>query len=126
MSKQRPINLNLLTIRFPITAIVSILHRASGVFLFLLVPLLIWMLSVSLSSPTDFMMLQDTLSGTFWKLLLWLILSAWVYHLLAGMRHILMDFEILSESLASGRLSAKVVSILSVIFFILIGAWLWL
>lgn len=126
MSKSRPINLNLLTIRFPITAIVSILHRASGVLLFLLIPLLLWMLSASLASPTDFMLLQDTLSGTFWKFLLWLMLSAWTYHLFAGMRHILMDFEILSESLASGRFTAKVVMGLSVILSLLIGAWLWL
>ena len=47
---KRPINLNFLTMTFPITAIVSLLHRMSGIFLFLLIPLLLWMLQESLAS----------------------------------------------------------------------------
>ena len=34
VKKQRPVNLDLQTIRFPITAIASILHRVSGVITF--------------------------------------------------------------------------------------------
>ena len=52
--KQRPVNLDLRTIRFPVTAIASILHRVSGVITFVAVGILLWLLGVSLSSPEGF------------------------------------------------------------------------
>lgn len=124
MNPQRPMNLNLFTIKFPLPAIISILHRASGVFVFLLIPFLLWMLSESLSSPVSFESLQITLMGFCPKFIVWLLLSALLYHLVAGIRHLLMDLG-LGESLAAGRLSAKIVLIVSIILSILAGVWLW-
>ncbi len=122
--KQRPKNLNLLTIRFPIPAIVSILHRISGVILFLLIPFMLWALNLSLSSPNDFDNLHLFLSSPLMKLFLWSFLSAFIYHFFAGIRHLLMDVQV-GDELKSGRLSAKLTMAISIVFIILVGIWLW-
>lgn len=124
MNQKRPINLDLLTIRLPVPAIVSILHRASGVVLFLFLPLLIWMLSESLGSSYSF----DTLKAcfaSFWpKLLIWLVLSALAYHLVAGIRHLIMDMGV-CESLPCGRIASYLTLIISAVLVISLGVWLW-
>ena len=76
MKDKRPINLNLMTIKFPITAITSILHRASGVFVFLAVPLLLWCLQYSLASPMHFLYLEASFSQTWFKALVLLTETA--------------------------------------------------
>lgn len=124
MTKQRPKNLNLLTIRFPIPAIVSILHRISGLILFLLIPLMLWGLHLSLSSPDDFDNLHLFLSSPLMKFLIWGSLSAFIYHFFAGIRHLLMDIHV-GDELKSGRLSAMLTLTISVVFIILAGIWLW-
>lgn len=124
MIKQRPKNLNLLTIRLPIPAIVSILHRISGFFLFLLIPLILWALSLSLSSPEDFDNLSLFLTSPLMKFVIWCFLSAFIYHFFAGIRHLLMDIH-LGDELKSGRLSANLTLIVSIIFILLAGVWLW-
>lgn len=124
MIKQRPKNLNLLTIRLPLPALVSILHRISGFILFLLIPLMLWGLSLSLSSPDDFDNLHLFLSSPFMKFLVWGFLSAFIYHFFAGIRHLLMDIHV-GDELKSGRLSAQLTMIISIIFIILAGVWLW-
>lgn len=124
MKNNRPINLDLTTIRFPITAIVSILHRVSGVFVFLMLPLFLWVLQQSLFSEEGFLDLQDTLSSPVIKFFLWVVLSALFYHLIAGIRHLLMDMG-WGEEKYSGKIFAKITLILSIICSILIGVWLW-
>jgi succinate dehydrogenase / fumarate reductase cytochrome b subunit len=122
--KQRPINLDLFTIKFPLPAIVSILHRISGFFVFLLIPFLLWMLSASLSSPGGFEQIQEILTSPVTKFILWLLLSALIYHLIAGIRHLLMDMG-WGESLKGGILTSKIVLALSLIIALIIGVWLW-
>lgn len=124
MSKQRPKNLNLFTICLPIPAIISILHRISGVILFLAIPFMLWGLSLSLSSLQDFDDLHLFLSSLGMKLLIWGCLAAFIYHFIAGIRHLLMDVHV-GEELKSGRLSAKLTLVISIILIILAGIWLW-
>lgn len=124
MIKQRPKNLNLLTIRLPIPAIVSILHRISGFILFLLIPLMLWALDLSLSSPDDFDNLHLFLSSPLMKFFLWSFLAAFIYHFFAGIRHLLMDIHV-GDELKSGRFSAKLTMVISVVFIILAGVWIW-
>lgn len=124
MKQQRPVNLNLFTIRFPIPAIVSILHRISGVLLFLLIPFIIWGLDLSLASQQDFDNLRQFMTSPFMKFITWFLLSAFIYHLIAGIRHLLMDMGI-GEELKSGRLSAQITLIMSLILIVLAGIWLW-
>jgi succinate dehydrogenase / fumarate reductase, cytochrome b subunit len=124
VNKQRPVNLNLFTIRQPIPAIVSILHRVSGVVLFLLIPLALWCLEVSLSSAEGFQKLQNDFSQPFAKVLLWLFLAPFLFHFAAGIRHLLMDINIGIE-LKTGRLTAIVTLIIAVLLTIIAGIYIW-
>lgn len=124
MKKQRPVNLELSTISFPPAAISSILHRVSGVIMLVLVGLLVWLLSLSLSSPEGFAQAREVMTHPVVKFLLWGIVTALGYHLLAGFRHIMMDLGYWEE-LKSGNLSAKIVIVLAVILSVLAGVWLW-
>ncbi len=118
----RPVNLNLLTIHLPIAAIASILHRVSGVILFLFIPFALWMLYHSLHSETDFVFLTLTLKKPLFKLLVWGWLTALAYHLLAGFRHILADAHI-GTSKQGGARGAWLVIILAFIASTAIGYW---
>lgn len=125
MEKQvRPKNLNLLTIQFPIPAIISILHRISGVILFLLIPFFLWALHFSLSSESHFATLHDFFEAPLVKFILWGVLSAFIYHFIAGIRHLLMDVHI-GEALQSGKRGAQLVIVLTLLFMVLTGIWLW-
>lgn len=123
MKQNRPVNLNLFTIRFPIAAIVSILHRISGVFLFLFIPFALWLLDYSLT-PDGFAAIQEWQTSWFVKLITLGILAAFIYHLVAGVRHLFSDLHI-GDTLRGGRLSAKLVFVVSILLVILAGAWIW-
>lgn len=71
VKKQRPVNLDLQTIRFPITAIASILHRVSGVITFVAVGILLWLLGTSLSSPEGFEQASAIMGSFFVKFIMW-------------------------------------------------------
>ncbi len=122
--KSRPVNLDLQTIRFPITAIASILHRVSGVITFVAVGILLWLLSISLSSPMGFMEAADIVDGFFVKFILWGILTALAYHIAGGIRHLLMDLGHFEE-LDSGAMSAKVAFGTTAVLSLLAGILVW-
>lgn len=124
MNKKRPINLDLTTIQFPITAIVSILHRISGVILFFYLPFLLWLLDQSFNSSTHFLNLQANLSEPSMKWLIWILLAALFYHLIAGIRHLLMDLH-RGDSLQGGRLGAKLTIVIATVLTLIAGVWLW-
>jgi succinate dehydrogenase / fumarate reductase cytochrome b subunit len=124
VKNHRPKNLNLLTISMPIPAIVSILHRISGIILFLAIPLLLWGLRLSLQSEQDFISVHQFLTTPIMKFIIWGCLSAFFYHFVAGIRHLLMDIHI-GEELKSGRLTAYLTLGISGILIILTGIWLW-
>ena len=124
MNKERPINLDLRTIKFPMVAIASILHRISGFLLFFLIPLALWLLQCSLSSHQAFLWLSRELQHPVLKFILWAFVVALVYHLLAGIRHLFMDIGV-GDTLIGGRRTVLVVFILAVILMILAGWWLW-
>lgn len=124
MNNQRFVNLNLLTIQYPLTAIISILHRLSGIFVFLLIPYLLWLADVALSGVDGFHHIQSILMSPVSKCVIWFFLVALGYHLLAGIRHLLMDIG-LGESLHHARLSGVLVLTITIIWIIRIGMWLW-
>lgn len=121
---KRPVNLDISTIRLPVTSYVSIMHRMSGVALFVITGLFLWMLDLSLSSQDGFASLKDALTSPVAKLLLWGMISALGYHLIAGIRHLVMDVGI-GESLEGGVLGAKLVLVISSLWVVLVGVWLW-
>lgn len=124
MKDNRPKNLNLTTIHFPLPAIVSILHRISGVLIFAGTALLLWLLAVSLSSEQGFSRVQQWLDMMAVRLLLWAVLAGLLFHLIAGIRHLLMDAGI-GESLEGGRRGSFMVIVISLISFVLAGVWVW-
>ena len=124
MKETRPVFLDLTKIRFPVMAMVSILHRISGVIIFLLLPLLLWALHQSLASQAAFQSLQTCLAHPLTKFFMWAVLASLLYHLVAGIRHIMMDFGH-GDSLEGGRMGARTVMVVGIILVILAGVWLW-
>jgi succinate dehydrogenase / fumarate reductase cytochrome b subunit len=124
VNQKRPVNLDLGSLKYPPMAIASILHRISGLVLFLLLPFMLYFLSLSLRSAESFDKLQTLLSCSYSKLLLWVFSAALIYHLLAGIRHMLMDIGF-GEQVNVGRSSAIFVIVLAIILTILLGVWIW-
>lgn len=124
MKKQRPVNLDLKTIKFPPAAISSILHRVTGVAMFFALLFVIGAWAVSLSSPAGFDQISEIMSGVFGKLVAIGALSAFIYHLLGGVRHMFMDFGYFEE-LNSGNLSAQIIIVLWMILSVLGAVLLW-
>ena len=92
--KKRPIYLNLTRISMPIAALMSILHRISGVLLFLAIPFVIYFFELSLRSAQEFSTVTSLLNSTPGKLALVVILWALLHHLFAGIRYLLLDVHI--------------------------------
>ncbi len=121
---KRPVFLDVTKYKFPNTAIVSILHRVSGILLFLYIPFLIWALDKSLSSGENFQELFHLIDYFIMKLIIWLLLASLIFHLVAGTRHLLMDMGI-GETHHGGRLGANIVFIISGLLILAAGIWLW-
>ncbi len=124
MKKSRPINLDLTTMHFPITAVVSILHRISGVVIFLAIPFMLWFLSLSLTSLYSFQDARIYMGYGCVKLAMWLCLSALSYHAIAGIKHLLMDIGC-GEKRQSARMASYVTLGLIGVVSLMIGLWLW-
>lgn len=124
MSKNRPVYLGAdAFLGLPITAVTSISHRISGVVMFAAVPVLIWMLAKSLESEASFEDLQALISTWIGCLVLWAILAAFTFHVVAGFRHLLMDIGI-GESLKAGKVGSVLVLVLSALLIAAEGVWL--
>jgi len=124
MVNKRPININPLRIRLPAMALVSITHRISGILVLLLIPFLLWTLQCTLASPETFNQVKDTFSAPGCKLLLGILLAGLIFHLIAGLRHLLMDFH-WGDSLTAGRVGAKSVFIIAFLLIAGMAFWLW-
>jgi succinate dehydrogenase / fumarate reductase cytochrome b subunit len=124
VNKKRPVNLDISTIKLPITAYVSILHRMSGIFLFAGMALLLWMLDSSLDSQESFAAVRDASNNAVFKFALWAVLSGLAYHMVMGIRHLIMDVGV-GESLKGGQLGAKIALFIALASIALIGVWVW-
>ncbi|WWO95336.1 MAG: succinate dehydrogenase, cytochrome b556 subunit [Candidatus Dasytiphilus stammeri] len=124
-NKSRPVNLKLTTISFPITAIISIFQRISGMINIISIGILLKLLNLSLSSPENFTKIKNFLSTFFIKIIVWCILTVIIYHVIGGIRHILMDFGGLAETQISATRSAYIVLIFTIIFSFILGVFIW-
>jgi succinate dehydrogenase / fumarate reductase cytochrome b subunit len=124
VKKQRPVNLDLSTIKMHPAANASLLHRVSGVIMVFAIGILLWTLSLSLSSAEGFAQVKSLIDGIFFKLIIIGIISALLYHLLGGIRHLLMDLGYFEEK-ESGNTSAKLIIALWLVFTVLVGVNLW-
>ena len=107
---KRPVNINLLKIKLPLTALLSITHRLSGMFVFFIVlPLTaisLYYLAQSLESYEQFTALIE--SNFSLKFLFQSCLIIFKYHIFTGVRHMLMDFHLISESLNAAHRSSQI------------------
>ncbi len=124
VKSQRPVNLDISTIKLPLPAYASILHRISGVAIFIGLAFLIWGLGASLESEESFNALKECLDGVVPKLVLWAILAGFIYHFVAGVRHLLMDLGYF-ETLEGAKVLATIVLVVSAALILLAGVWIW-
>ena len=124
MNKKRPKHLALHLIKLPLPGFVSILHRVSGLMLFLALPLLLLMLQYSLNSIETYTELMTVLAHPLIKLMLLGLLWAFLHHFCAGLRYLAVDFHWVSD-LARARNSSWVVMVVSLVLTILLGVRLW-
>ncbi|HTN66020.1 MAG TPA: succinate dehydrogenase, cytochrome b556 subunit [Burkholderiaceae bacterium] len=80
--------------RMPFAALVSILHRISGLLLFIFLPLILFLLDKSLLSEISFEYFRGFTSGWFVKLIILALSWAFLHHFCAGIRHLVMDLHI--------------------------------
>lgn len=113
-SRKRPKNLNLFTIRLPVNAIISIMHRMSGMLLFLTLPAVVWALSQSVQSEASYIALVGMLQHWLVKLFLIAFSCAFFHHFYAGLRHLGMDVHWMT-SLQKARFSSRLVLYLDVL-----------
>jgi succinate dehydrogenase / fumarate reductase cytochrome b subunit len=115
--------------RLPLAGIVSILHRISGVLMFLLMPFIIWMFDKSVSSEFSFAKFRAAFNvgigfvpGWFIKLVVLALIWAYLHHFIAGLRHLWMDVSHTAVSKEFGMKSAQVTLIASVLLTLALGA----
>lgn len=123
-SDKRPVNLDIGSMRLPVTAYVSISHRLSGVFLFVVSGVLVWALDASLRSEEGFAMVVSAMGSVPVKALIWLMATALTYHSLAGVKHLIMDLGF-GETMAGGVLGARLVIALAAVGAAGWGVVLW-
>ena len=114
--------------RLPLAGIVSILHRASGLVMFVLMPFIIWMFDTSLTSEITYSQFTAVfvggagfVPGWFFKLVALALIWAYLHHFIAGVRHLWMDATH-AVTLEFGRQSAVVTLAVSVVLTLALGA----
>jgi succinate dehydrogenase / fumarate reductase cytochrome b subunit len=123
--KSRPVYLDLFAIRQPLSAVVSILHRISGALLFLVgIPVLLWGVQASLESPETFARWQAVAAHPVSKLVALALAWAFIHHLLAGIRHLMLDLHV-GLDLPSTRRSAVIVFVLALLLTLIVAVRLW-
>ena len=119
--------LDALGYRLPLAGVVSILHRASGLVMFVLMPFIIWMFDTSLTSEITYSQFTAVFSGGagfvpgwFFKLLALALIWAYLHHFIAGVRHLWMDATH-AVTLEFGRQSAVFTLVVSVALTLALG-----
>ena len=119
---------DLTTYRMPAAAWVSILHRASGAIMFVLLPFIIWLFDKSVSSEISFGQFTSAFTaglgpfaGWFVKLVVLALIWAYLHHLLAGVRHLYLDISHRTTK-EFGRQSAVATLVVSIVLTLALGA----
>lgn len=114
------------TYRLPVAGIVSILHRVSGVLMFVLLPLVMWLFDKSISSEISFARFRAAFntgaSGVLLKLVALALIWAYLHHFIAGVRHVWMDVSHAAVSKQFGAASAKFTLVASLVLTVVLGA----
>ena len=114
------------TYRLPAPGWVSILHRISGVLMFVLLPLVIWLFDTSVSSEISFARFSSAFeagaTGVLLKLVVLSLIWAYLHHFIAGVRHVWMDMSHTAVSKQFGFASAKFTLVASLVLTVVLGA----
>ena len=115
--------------RLPVPGWVSILHRVSGLVMFVLLPFIIWMFDASVTSEISYEQFASVFNagtgvvpGWFYKLLALALIWAYLHHFIAGLRHVWMDLSHKAVTLPWGRASATVTLVASLLLTVVLGA----
>lgn len=132
LAKTRPEfrNINALkdlpTYRLPAPGWVSILHRISGVLMFVLLPLILWIFDTSVSSEISYARFRSAFNvgatGVLLKLVALALIWAYLHHFFAGLRHVWMDVSHKAVTKSWGTQSARVVLVVSLLLTVILGA----
>ncbi len=130
-TKTRPGTMRLvdaLQYRLPLAGVVSILHRASGGLMFVLLPFIVWLFDVSLTSEVSYERFTSAfLAGAGWfpawfiKIVVLALIWSYLHHAIAGVRHLWMDMTH-SVTKEQGRSSAVVTLVSSLLLTVVLGA----
>jgi succinate dehydrogenase / fumarate reductase cytochrome b subunit len=124
INKQRPVFLELPAIHLPLPGKLSIMHRISGGALFLMLPVLIYLLQLSLGSAQDFDTFRAITSHSLVKLALLALMYGFIHHFCMGIRILLIDMH-KGVEINAARKSAKVVLFVSIALTVILGVSLW-
>ena len=115
--QERPVYLDLTKIRLPMSAFSSITHRLSGMYVFFIsLPLMLFIINQSTSSKSTYeKLLTDISTLSLFSIFIFISIAIFWYHILTGIRHLIMDFFHIGESLSGSHYS----SIFTVIFWII-------
>ena len=123
--KSRPINVgigDLLGFAWPVTAVASIAHRIAGVVLFVGIGFALFALEMSLTDEQGFNGLKGLIVSPLGKFITWGLLAALAYHLVAGIKHLIMDAGV-GETLKGGVIAARVTIFLAAALIVLAAIW---
>jgi len=124
MNKGRPKYLDLFAIKLPVPGLVSILHRISGLGLFLFLPFLLALFQSSLTSPDSYVRYRAAFASPLVKLILIGLLWAFLHHLLAGLRFLALDLHY-GTDLPTARATSWLVLVTAGVLTVSFGVWLW-
>ncbi len=126
--QERPVYLDLTKIRLPMSAFSSITHRLSGMYVFFItLPLMLYIINQSTSSKSNYeKLLIDISSISFFSIFVFVSLAIFWYHILTGIRHLIMDFFHIGESLNGSHYSSIFTVILWIISSIILFGYLFL
>lgn len=122
--KPRPKHLDVMKIRLPLPAVVSIMNRISGAALFLVLPVLLCLFQSSVQSADSYLTFQAALAKPVWKIFLLLVLWGFLHHLCAGIRYLALDMHWGIE-LKAARATSWAVLAVSIVLTVVLGARLW-
>jgi succinate dehydrogenase / fumarate reductase cytochrome b subunit len=120
---QRPVFLDLLRIRQPVTALLSIGHRLSGVLMVLAIPFFVWLFDRSLASAEGYRHAASLLQSLPARLALLLLIWALAHHFFAGIRYLLLDVDV-GADIERARFSARLVFLAGLVVLIIAAVWL--
>lgn len=125
-SKSRPKYLNLFALapKMSITAKISIIHRLTGVLLFLAIPFVLYLFHKSLTEQSFYTAFYGVLSGFVAKMIYLILIFAFVYHMCAGVRFLFMDIH-RGVEIKKAKLTAKIVLVVSILITIGLGVLIW-